>query len=121
MKRIVLVDDDNGILDAVTMILSRAGYAVDTFLKGESLIDDQFTEPDLFIIDKQLSGIDGLDLCKFLKQRTPLRNTPIIIFSASPHVSKIALNAGADDFLEKPFKSASLLEMVNKHLHNSAR
>jgi DNA-binding response OmpR family regulator len=119
MKRIILVDDDRGILDAVTLTLSRAGYTVDIFNKGESLIDDEFNEPDLFIIDKQLSGIDGLDLCRFLKQRHLKKDTPVVIFSASPHIGKQVIEAGADDFLEKPFLISKLLQVVEKHVQRA--
>jgi len=120
MKSIILIDDDAGILDVFKQVFERAGYAITIFNKGELVFENKFDEPDIFIIDKQLSGADGLDLCRFLKRREQHKKTPIIIFSASPHIHAEAKDAGADDFLEKPFKTKALLQMVQKHLAEHA-
>jgi DNA-binding response OmpR family regulator len=116
MKKIILIDDDDAILDAVSLVLTRAGYKVEMYHKADKLIDELFIEPDLFLIDKQLSGVDGLDLCRFLKNRSAVSTTPVIIFSASPMIRGAVFEAGADDFLEKPFQSKTLVNMVAKHL-----
>jgi len=119
MKKIVLADDDPGIQDAAKLILERAGYEVTLLSNGDSLLEDQQHYPDLFILDKQLSGVDGLDICRHLKAQNRTRNIPIIMFSASPQIGKLARMAGADDFLEKPFKMKELREMVNKYVHGA--
>jgi CheY-like chemotaxis protein len=80
---------------------------------------NDFELPDLFIIDKQLSGVDGLELCRFLKMQETTRNIPVIIISASPYISTQAINAGADEFVEKPFKIKELLSIVQKHILNN--
>jgi DNA-binding response OmpR family regulator len=120
MKSIIIVDDDLDILDVFKLFFERAGYIVTIFSSAEAVMDDIFKEPDIFIIDKQLSGADGLGLCKHLKNRQPPINTPVIIFSASPHIDKLAKDAGADDFIEKPFRTKSLLQLVEKHLNKEA-
>lgn len=112
-----MIDDDPDILHVFKFVLERAGYIVTIFNSGDHVLNDKFEEPDIFIIDKQLSGADGLDLCRHLKKRELKHNTPVIIFSASPNIEKQVAEAGADDFLEKPFKTKTLLQLVEKHLH----
>jgi len=56
MKSIILIDDDAGILDVFKQVFERAGYAITIFNKGELVFENKFDEPDIFIIDKQLSG-----------------------------------------------------------------
>jgi len=114
MKSIIIVDDDPGIQDAFCRILARAGYAVTVYANGQRLLSGDFTLPDVFMLDRQLSGADGLDICRFLKQQPRSRNIPVIMLSASPHIEPLALEAKADAFLEKPFKVNDLLEMLEK-------
>lgn len=116
MKQIILIDDDPGILEIIKIVFERAGFGVTIFNNGDPVLNNKFREPDIFIIDKQLSGVDGLDICRFLKQRSQERDTPVIIFSASRNIRQFAGEAGADDFLEKPFKTKALLDMVEKHI-----
>ena len=115
MKNIIVADDDPGIQDALQLILKRRGYDAVIYNSAEPLLSNQFNEPDIFIIDKQLQDADGLDVCRFLKARIPAFNTPVIIFSASSRVHDQARAAGADDFLEKPFNIKALLELIEKH------
>ena len=59
--------------------------------------------PDLLLLDIWMSGTDGLDICKQLKQNTATQHIPIVLLSASREIEKSALDAGANDFLSKPF------------------
>ena len=70
------------------------------------------------MIDKQLSGVDGLDICRFLKSQPETKDIPVIIISASPNIKGLSLQAGAHDTLEKPFHLRTLREMVNKYAPN---
>ena len=115
MKRIVLVDDDPAIRKIYKLILEQAGYEVTVCERGEPLLEASVEEPDVYLIDKQLTGIDGLDLCRYVKQKSK-KNVPVIIFSASTRVEHLAREAGADEFLEKPFSKNVLLEMLRKLL-----
>src|SRR6476646_3166663 len=117
MKQIIIADDDPAIRDIFQLILARAGYNVTTYSDGEILMSNAFIPPDLFILDKQLSGADGLQVCRYLKDNLTTQNTPVIIISASPYVAKFAEEAGADDFVEKPFRTKQLLELLEKHLN----
>ncbi|WP_276485593.1 response regulator transcription factor [Paraflavitalea pollutisoli] len=116
MKRIIIVDDDPAILEAFHLILGRAGYSVSSYVNGQVLLTLPLPPVDLILLDKQLSGADGLDICQRLKQQPETKHIPIVMLSASPHVRPLAMNACADDFLEKPFRMKDLLEMVKKHI-----
>jgi len=117
-KHIIITDDDPGIQDAARLIFERAGYMVTVFTNGEPLLNNAFELPDIFILDKQLSGVDGLDICRFLKQQDLTKHIPVIMLSASPHIGGLSRLAGADGFLEKPFKMRELRDIVADALAN---
>lgn len=116
MKKIVLIEDDESIRDSLLIILKRAGYEVSEYQNGNSLLNGDFERADLYLIDKQLSGVDGLDICKYIKSYEDMRDVPIIIISASPELEKYVKAAGADNFIEKPFSKKRLLELIEKYL-----
>ena len=116
MKHIILVDDDPAIQDAFRLILTHAGYEVTVYSNGRSLLTSGYTLPQLFILDKQLSGADGVDICRYLKQRPATSAIPVIILSASSHTRHQALAAGANAFLEKPCSLKDLLASVEQYI-----
>ena len=120
LKHIILTDDDPGIQDAIPLVFKKAGYRVTVFRNGDQLLNNDFEVPDLFILDKQLSGVDGLDICRFLKSQNATRHVPVIMLSASPQIASLAKLAGADGFLEKPFKMRELRDIVAKHIDGAA-
>ena len=113
-KKILVTDDDSGVQDIFKLIFERAGYEVIVYGEAHSIFQNKFTRPDLFLLDKQLSGQDGLEVCQFLKSQSDTKDIPVIIISATPGISKMAMDAGADDFLEKPFQMKELLKLVAK-------
>jgi DNA-binding response OmpR family regulator len=118
MKRILIVDDDPGVQDAYKFIFNRDKYEVAIYANGTEIFKNNYLLPDLFILDKQLSGIDGLDICSFLKKQNETKNIPVIMLSASPNLGKFAKSAGADNTLEKPFHIKELRAMVERYLIN---
>ena len=119
MKQIIIADDDPGIREVFTFLLKKHGYDKTIYSNGEALMRNEFKLPDLFILDKQLSGIDGLEICRFLKKQESTKNIPVIVISASSYIAKSAKDAGADDFIEKPFKMKALLELMERHLNKN--
>ncbi len=113
-KRILITDDDEGVQDIFKLIFERAGYDVEIFGEALSILENKYEQPDLFVLDRQLSGQDGLKVCKFLKSQDSTKNIPVIIVSATPGIGKLAIEAGADDFIEKPFQIKDLLGVVQK-------
>lgn len=119
MKRIIIIDDDPGIQDAIKLIFPPSGYDVTIYSDGTKLFENSFPVPDLFILDKQLSGIDGLDLCRLLKRGPDTKNIPIIIITASPGMERLAAEAGASMVIHKPFEIATIRSAVVKLLSPS--
>ena len=115
-KHILLAEDNSGIQDTIKIYFERAGYDISIHPDGNVILKGNYKLPDLYILDKQLSGVDGIDICRHLKNREQTRDIPVIMISASIFVRTMALTAGADDFLEKPFKMSDLLQVVQRHL-----
>ena len=114
MKHVIVTEDDPGLQDIYRIILERAGYRVTIYSNGKQILANHFILPDIFLLDKQLSGTDGLDICRFLKAQDSTRNIPVLIISASAGIEKLVRDSGADGFLEKPFEKRALLKMVEE-------
>lgn len=115
-KTILVADDDTAILDALTLILEDAGYEVHTTTDGATLRNIQQQTPDLLLLDIWLSGWNGRDICLELKSAEQTKQLPIVLFSANKETKRIAEEAGADDFITKPFDLDKLLQTIERHL-----
>ena len=115
-KKILIADDDPGILDAVMMFLEEFGYEVEITNDGGTLHEFRHGYPDLLLLDIWMSGWNGRDICMALKSQATTKNLPIILFSANKDTAKIAKEAGADDFLAKPFDMDELLAKIAYYL-----
>lgn len=118
-KTILVADDDVAILEALTLILEDAGYDVSTTIDGAMLrnVYQQDPVPDLLLLDIWLSGWNGRDICLELKSVEQAKHLPIILFSANRETQRIAQEAGADDFITKPFDMDELLQTIERHLN----
>jgi DNA-binding response OmpR family regulator len=116
MKRILIVDDDLAILKALDITLRDAGYETETSTKNGEYVERSLRRrlPDLMILDILLSGHDGRDICKKVKNQEETKGIPVILISAHPNAEKTAFDAGADDFLAKPFNIDDLLAKVQR-------
>jgi DNA-binding response OmpR family regulator len=116
--KILVVDDDPDILDAIAFTLEDAGYTVTTTEKGEyaeNLHDTNGGLPNVIILDVLLSGKDGRTICKKLKSQKETKHIPVIMISAHPDAEKSTKEVGADDFLAKPFDIKNLLTLAEKY------
>jgi CheY-like chemotaxis protein len=129
-KRILIVDDDQDIVDSITIMLESAGYEVMAARSGEEgikLIEEQ--RPDLILLDIMMEKLTtGLHIGYELRKRPEYESIPIIIISGIGEVTgfDIAAEKGtdyiaADEFLEKPVKSEVLLERVADLLQKNDR
>lgn len=113
-KQIIFVDDDPAIQDVVRLMLEAIGYEITVLSTGASLLNDSFSQPDLFILDNQLPGVSGLDICRHLKKQPDTKHIPVLILSASPQIVQQAKEACADGLIEKPFRMQDLRNEVKR-------
>jgi DNA-binding response OmpR family regulator len=118
-KKILVVDDDPDILDALSLTLEYAGFKVDTTdQNGQEMLNKlKQGGADLIILDMLLSGSDGRTICRQLKADQRTNRIPVIMISAHPDAKKTTIEAGADDFLAKPFNVSDLLRKVKNYVH----
>ena len=108
--RILVVDDDPDIGIMIKIMLEFHGYLVDVTTKGKAAIDIiRSGNFGLLIMDMLLSGVNGVDICALIKKDKIISSLPVIMISAHPNAKEICLNAGADDFVSKPFDIEELL------------
>jgi DNA-binding response OmpR family regulator len=115
-KKILVADDDSGILDVLQIILEDAGYEVALTSDGSSVKLLKKPLPDLVLLDLWMSGIDGRDICSYLKKQEETKNLPVIIFSANKDTAIIAKECGADSYITKPFEMDEMLTLIEKTL-----
>ena len=118
-KRILIADDDPGLRDLFQIILEKAGYDIEIKEDANEIFENKFKIPDVFLVDKLLSGIDGLDICRYLKSNEKTNHIPVIMVSGIPDIGIAATNAGADDFIEKPFEITQLLKVIERNIRGS--
>jgi DNA-binding response OmpR family regulator len=112
-KKVVLVDDDIDILEAIQAMLEDEGYIVVATNRGEDVEAISLSEqPDLIVLDMLLSGKDGREIARQLKSQAGTMNIPILMLSAHPQAAKEAQAFAINDFLAKPFDMEDLLAKV---------
>jgi DNA-binding response OmpR family regulator len=117
-KKILIADDDPGIVDAVEMMLSFSGYDVSSTYDGRDALKLSTEQmPDLFLLDIWMSGVDGRDICRELKENIQTRHIPVLMISASNDIHHSAIDAGADDFMTKPFDMQQLIDKIDSLLN----
>lgn len=121
-KRIFLCDDNLLILETLELILSMTNAIVVSESKSAHALDYIIKEkPDIFICDLQMPEVNGEDLIKQIRARKEFDELFILCMSASDDAKTIAINAGADYFLAKPFELNELLAIVNRVLTTGIR
>lgn len=115
-KKILVADDDPGIVDAMQILLQDEGYEVITTMDGEGIEEMYKQKPDLVFLDIWMSGVNGNSVCEKLKSDELTRHIPVIMFSANRDTEQISMQCGADGFLSKPFDIIELLNIVKKFL-----
>jgi len=117
-EHILVVDDDDDIRQLVVTLLKRKGYIV----KGLPDIDIQtITDtPCLFVLDVLLSGKNGKDICRALKQKESTKNIPVVMMSALTDARKECIAAGASDFIAKPFSINEFATCIQHVLEHSS-
>lgn len=121
-KKVLLVDDNPHILEAIELILTTENYEVHTLTHVDDILTDVRTiKPGLILLDLLLSGKNGKEVAQVLKKNTETAHIPIVIISAHPSAEKAAMQAGVDAFLAKPFDIADLLNLVESILQRKTK
>ena len=112
---LLLIEDDKNIRELVAYNLEQEGFRILTAPRGDSGLETALRElPQLIILDLMLPGLDGLEVCKALKQNEKTRLTPIIMLTAKGTESDkvVGLELGADDYITKPFSPRELVARI---------
>jgi len=120
-KKILLIDDDISLLQLASVLFKREGAEIATASDGFDGITKLFTyRPDLIVLDVKMPGIDGFEICRRIRQ---ISDTPLIILTALNQEKEmlVGLEAGADDFLSKPFNANVLLARARTVLRRTHR
>ena len=118
MKKILVIDDDEGIKDALKSILEMEGFNVETDHNAQNLLQKTQQLPELIILDYFLGGVNGQTVAKTIRENICTKDIPIIMFSADPNNRKKINSELINDFLDKPFEMDDLINIVSKHLPN---
>src|ERR1700753_1490334 len=103
-KRIMIFDDDSDILEVCSIVLKTSGFEVITQNSCADILKKvEAAAPDVILMDNKIPPTGGIGASKWLKGSTGLRHIPIVFFSANQDVARLAEEAGADYFIEKPF------------------
>ncbi|MDZ4821494.1 MAG: response regulator [Planctomycetota bacterium] len=123
-ERILVIDDEEDLLELVNYNLTREGFRVECVATGEAaLAAARRSIPDLVILDLLLPGVDGLEICRLLKNDPKTRHIPVIMLTAKSEESDMVsgLELGADDYMTKPFSPRVLLARIKAILRRKSQ
>ncbi len=116
-KKVFVIDDDEAIVEALTLCLSDGGYAVEAMHKPVNIVDRiAGYSPDIILLDLFLAGEDGRHIAKALKHDVRTAAIPVIMFSAHPAGKAEAAELGVAGFLAKPFALDELFRVIRTHV-----
>jgi len=115
-KRILIIEDDPGILELLELIFESDGYIVDASLTGKTVNEIMQLNPDLLVMDVRIAGykLRGDEICSELKAFIPPNGIPVMLLSAERNLEEIARACHSDSYMKKPFDVDQLLQAVGK-------
>ena len=116
-KRVLLIEDEPNIIEAISFILSRDGWTVHTHEDGETAMDKVRNQPpDLIILDVMLPGRSGFDILRDIRAAEASKTLPVMMLTARGQAKDrdLALRLGANHFMTKPFSNQDVRDYVRK-------
>ena len=121
MPLVMVVDDDQDLAEMLSIVLNGAGMEVDLVGRGDEVIE-VFTAnpPDLVLLDVMLPGLDGIEVCKLIRE---ISMVPIVMLTAKgdTHDVVLGLEAGADEYMVKPYKNQELIARIKTRLRRTSK
>ena len=118
--KLILVDDDLDLLYLMSVKLKREGFAVNVSHNGDKLAElIQAEHPEAVLLDIQMKGINGGDICKKLKADNETRQIYVALISSVDNIKEIAFSCGADSYFPKPVDIHLLAENIKTVLHKN--
>jgi two-component system response regulator MtrA len=121
MPLVMVVDDDQDLAEMLSIVLNGAGMEVDLVGRGDEVMEIfSANPPDLVLLDVMLPGIDGIEVCKLIREKSMV---PIVMLTAKGDTQDVVLGleAGADDYMVKPFKHQELVARINTRLRRTTK
>jgi len=123
-KRILIVEDEESLLKLETILLTVKGYEVSGASTGKDALEKLSAEAfNLILLDIMLPDIDGYEICRQIKEHPRHAATPVVILTARKSSEDLERGAtcGAEAYLTKPFKSAMIIEVIERLLSDSSK
>ena len=118
-KKILIIEDHPATVEMIRILLEVEGFEVAVAYNGISGLEKVSSEkPDLILLDVMMPEISGLDVCRELKNKEETKKIPVVIVSikATEENVKEGMEAGANDYIGKPFDPRKLIDTINKYI-----
>lgn len=115
-KRVLLIEDEPNIIEAISFVLSRDGFTVHTHEDGETAMDKlRSSQPDMIILDVMLPGRSGFDILRDIREDAQAAELPVLMLTAKGQAKdrELALRLGANHFMTKPFSNREVRDYVS--------
>jgi two-component system response regulator MtrA len=119
MPKILVIDDDQDLAEMLGIVLNGSGFEVDLINNGDGALEIfRSSDPDLVLLDVMLPGIDGVEICRLIRKESMV---PIVMLTAKGDTQDVVLGleAGADDYMVKPFNPSELVARLKVRLRRS--
>ncbi|MEI6970555.1 MAG: response regulator [bacterium] len=123
-KDVLVVDDEQDITDIISYSLTNMGFTVREAITGPMALKEVAMKlPDLVVLDRMLPGIDGIEVCRLIRNNAETALLPIVMLTAKGSDKDViaGLEAGADDYVTKPFHPLVLVERIRTILRRTSR
>ncbi len=120
-RRIYIAEEDRLLGGRLKHALECNGFSVSLFDSGYPLVEMMDDWPDAFLIDIELPGVNGIEVCKWLKSHESSCDIPVIFIAGDSYLRTLAASAQHDDFVEKPLDPRGVIHIINRCINSQRR